>query len=53
MPILTKEQECQRIEGLHILARIIVRHYLAHTELYPQPVNAEGSTMKSKKEGAE
>ena len=32
------------MEGLRILARIIARHYLAHPELYPQPVgDADGS----------
>ena len=36
---LTKSQERRRIEGLRILARIIARHYLAHPELYPQPVD--------------
>ncbi|MDE2940187.1 MAG: hypothetical protein OXR67_14925 [Chloroflexota bacterium] len=41
---LTKDQECQRMEGLRILARIIARHYLAHPELYPQQVDAEGSS---------
>ena len=30
------------MEGLRILARIIARHYLAHPELYPQPVDAQG-----------
>ena len=29
------------MEGLRILARIIARHYLAHPELYPQPVDAD------------
>ena len=28
------------MDGLRILARIIARHYLAHPELYPQPVDA-------------
>ena len=37
---LTEDQEHQRLEGLRILARIIARHYLAHPELYPQPVDA-------------
>ena len=27
------------MDGLRILARIIARHYLAHPELYPQPVD--------------
>ena len=31
---LTDEQEQMRLEGLRILARIIVRHYLAHPEKY-------------------
>lgn len=31
---LTDEQERIRIEGLRILARIIVRHYLAHPDKY-------------------
>ncbi len=28
------------MDGLRILARIIARHYLAHPELYPRPVDA-------------
>jgi len=31
---LTDEQERMRLEGLRILARIIVRHYLAHPDKY-------------------
>ena len=31
---LTEKQERRRIEGLRILARIIVRHYLANPHLY-------------------
>ena len=38
---LTEDQERQRMDGLRILARIIARHYLAHPELYPQPVDAD------------
>jgi len=37
---LTEDQEHQRLDGLRILARIIARHYLAHPEMYPQPVDA-------------
>ena len=48
---LTKEQECQRMEGLHILARIIARHYLAHPELYPLSVDPDGGSKESGKEG--
>ncbi len=29
------------MEGLRILARVIARHYLAHPELYPQPVDKD------------
>ena len=32
---LSDEQERMRLEGLRILARIIVRHYQAHPEKYP------------------
>lgn len=32
---LSDEQERMRLEGLRILARIIVRHSLAHPEKYP------------------
>ena len=32
---LSDEQERMRLEGLRILARIIVRHYRAHPEKYP------------------
>ena len=31
---LTEEQDRRRLKGLRILARIIVRHRLAHPELY-------------------
>ena len=34
-PRLTPAQEAQRLDGLRALARVIVRHYLAHPELYP------------------
>ena len=40
---LTPDQDCQRIEGLRVLARIIARHYLAHPELYPHPSGAKGA----------
>ena len=47
-PRLTEEQERQRLEGLRILARIIARHYQAHPELYPQPVDAaDGHAVES------
>ena len=39
---LTPEQEQKRLEGLRILARIIVRHYLANPGVYvngPSPTN--------------
>ncbi len=36
-PSHTRDQERRRIEGLRLLARSIVRHYLAHPELYPDP----------------
>ncbi|MYC35703.1 MAG: hypothetical protein F4X66_02135 [Chloroflexi bacterium] len=54
---LTQDQESQRLEGLRILARIIARHYLAHPELYPQPVDtsdgrSEGSGQAREQEGA-
>ena len=54
---LTQDQERQRLEGLRILARIIARHYLAHPEMYPQPVDAadvrsEGSGNPKEQEGA-
>ena len=45
---LTEDQECQRMEGLRILARIIARHYLAHPELYPSP--GEGATSAVRKD---
>lgn len=35
---LSDEQERMRLEGLRILARIIVRHSLAHPEKYPARV---------------
>ena len=38
---LTDEQERMRIEGLRILARIIVRHYLAHPEKYGSSADRE------------
>ena len=50
---LTRDQERQRIEGLRILARIIARHYLAHPELYPQPVDAGERRNESGREAAE
>ena len=37
-PRLTPAQERQRMDGLRALARVIARHYLAHPELYPDPV---------------
>ena len=37
---LTKEQERRRLKGLRILARIIVRHRLAHPELYANGVSS-------------
>ncbi len=45
------------MDGLRILARIIARHYLAHPELYPQPVDAadgcaEGSVNAKGQEDA-
>ena len=54
---LTRDQECQRVEGLRILARIIARHYPAHPQLYPQPVDAaegraEGGGKATRQEGA-
>ena len=41
---LTKEQEERRLKGLRILARIIVRHRLAHPELYANGVSGEESS---------
>ena len=42
------------MDGLRILARIIARHYLAHPELYPQPVDADaGDGETAKREAAE
>ena len=43
------------MDGLRILARIIARHYLAHPELYPQPVDAADGGRKGTKrqEGSE
>ncbi len=47
------------MEGLRILARIIARHYLAHPELYPQPVDADaggpaaGDGQRARREAAE
>ena len=40
---LTRSQERRRIEGLRILARIIARHYMAHSELYPDPKGPDGT----------
>ena len=34
---ITREQENARTQGLHLLARIIARHYLEHPDLYPAP----------------
>ena len=39
---LTKEQEERRLKGLRILARIIVRHRLAHPELYSNGASGDG-----------
>ena len=44
---LTEDQERQRMDGLRILARIIARHYLAHPELYPQPVDGTAPAAKN------
>ncbi len=42
------------MDGLRILARIIARHYLAHPELYPQPVdNDAGDGETARREAAE
>ena len=41
---LTKEQERRRLKGLRILARIIVRHRLAHPELYANGVSVNGAS---------
>ena len=47
------------MDGLRILARIIARHYLAHPEMYPQPVDAddgkraEGGEKATRREAAE
>ena len=46
------------MDGLRILARIIARHYLAHPELYPQPVDAadgraEMGNREMRQEGSE
>ena len=46
---LTEDQECQRMEGLRILARIIARHYLAHPELYASPGEGVTSAVKDGK----
>ena len=35
------------MDGLRILARIIARHYLAHPELYPQPVDGTAPAAKN------
>ena len=34
------------MEGLRILARIIARHYLAHPELYPSPLEGTASAVR-------
>lgn len=46
---LTPEQERLRMTGLRILARIIVRHRLAHPELYTNglPENGMPNTSNS------
>ena len=44
---LSDEQERMRLEGLRILARIIVRHYLAHPEKYPGRGAQELETSRS------
>ena len=42
---LARSQEGRRIEGRRILARIIARHCLTHSELYPAPMGgSEGGT---------
>ena len=41
---LTKEQDRRRLKGLRILARIIVRHRLAHPELYANGVSVNGAS---------
>ena len=38
---LTEEQEQRRRDGLRLLARVIVRHYLAHPELYDRTADAD------------
>ena len=41
------------MDGLRILARIIARHYLAHPELYPQPVDGTAPVVKDGKAAGE
>ena len=48
---LTDRQERRRIKGLRTLARIIARHYLANSHLYPNGAAGDGS-QSAKKEGA-
>ena len=47
---LTAKQERQRMEGLRILARIIVRHYLANPHLYPNGSAVDGSQTDGKED---
>ena len=57
---LTEEQERMRIRGLRILARIIVRHRLAHPELYvngaagdESPIGSDGVVDEENGDGEE
>ena len=52
-PRLTREQETGRTLGLRLLARIIARHYLEHSDLYPQPVGSDGDGNAARKEATQ
>ena len=47
---LTEEQDRRRLKGLRILARIIVRHCLAHPELYVNGDSADSLEVNARRE---
>jgi len=45
---LTEEQDRRRLKGLRILARILVRHRLAHPKMYVDGANEDGASLVSR-----